>query len=221
MQNAILLAAGRGLRLRSLTDTIPKPLLVVGKHRLIEYHLFALAKAGVKRVVINCSYLKEQFEPALGNGARFGVEIVYSHEPKALETGGGIYQALPFLGPDPFLVVNADIFTDYDFALLSLMPKGTAHLVLVPNPTHNAEGDFSLDQNSFIGNNGKKITYSGIGVYTPAFFKDCHAGCFPLAPLIHTAAKEKRVTGEITRGTWVDIGTIDRFLSLKTHLKAL
>lgn len=218
MPNAILLAAGRGLRLRPLTDTIPKPLLWVGKHRLIEYHLFALAKAGVKKVVINCSHLKEQFEPVLGSGGRYGVEIIYSYEPTALETGGGIFKALPFLGPDPFLVVNADIFTDYDSTLLPLRPKGTAHLVLVPNPAHNPEGDFSLNEEGFIGNEGKKFTYSGIGVYTPAFFEDCQAGCFPLAPLIHRAAKEKQVTGEVAKCTWVDTGTVERLLLLRTYL---
>lgn len=210
MQNAMILAAGRGERLKPLTDTIPKALIPVGEHRLIEYHLIALAKAGVLRVVINCAHLSEQFKPVLGDGTQYGLEIVYSYEPKALETGGGIYQALPLLGAHPFIVVNGDIWTDFDFSLLPSQIAGTAHLVLVQNPTHHPDGDFVLQQDGFIGGVGEKLTYSGIGVYTPAFFKNCRAGHFPLAPLIHEAAQAKRVTGEKAKCTWIDVGTHER-----------
>lgn len=218
MPNAIILAAGRGQRLRPLTDITPKPLLYVGQFRLIEYHLFALAKANVKRVVINIAHLSEQFEHDLGDGTRYGIEIIYSYEQQALETGGGIFQALPLLGSDPFIVVNGDIWTDYDFKLLPEQPKYRAHLILVKNSAYQLPGDFGLDEQGFLIEHGQKYTYSGIGVYTPGFFKDCQLGHFSLTPLIRQAIPERQVTGEKYLGYWIDIGTKERLETARSYL---
>lgn len=207
----MILAAGRGERLRPLTDTTPKPLVVVGKHRLIEWHLLNLAQAGITDVVINVSWLADQIQDTLGDGNTYGVNITYSIESEqALETGGGIFQALAYFQGEPFLVVNGDIWTDFPFSQIRL-PLKLAHLILVSNPTHHPEGDFILDR-SRLSNEGKgqRTTYSGIGVYHPDFFSDCHAGRFPLAPLLIKAIQNEQVTGEYYPGSWVDVGTIER-----------
>lgn len=217
MPNAIILAAGRGQRLRPITDSTPKPLLYVGSLRLIEYHLFALARAGVQRVVINIAHLSEQFTCNLGNGTRYGIEIIYSYEKQALETGGGILQVLPLLGPEPFIVVNGDIWTDYNFKLLPKQPKYKAHLILVPHATHAFQGDFGLDEAGFLVDHGQKYTYSGMGVYTLDFFKDCQPGCFSLTPLIRKTMLKRQVTGEKYSGYWIDIGTKERLKEARSH----
>lgn len=207
--NAMILAAGRGERLRPYTDSCPKPLLEVRGRALIEYHLIALAKAGIKQVVINISWLAEMVEERLGDGSRFGLQISYSRESEALETAGGIVQALPFLD-DRFIVVNADVFTDYPFQQL-LNIESEAHLILVGNPDHNPTGDFALE-NGFIGNELKdRHTFAGIAVYQKNFFVRLKKGKQALAPLLRIAADARQVSGELFAGKWVDVGTIERW----------
>lgn len=208
---AMILAAGRGERLRPLTDVTPKPLLVVRGRPLIEWHLDALARAGVREVVINLSWLGTQIRTVLGDGSRFGLSIAYSDEgPTALETGGGIFQALPLLGAAPFLVVNGDTFTDVDFARLVLAPEALAHLVLVPNPEHHPQGDFSLRDGSVQETGAPRHTYSGVGIYRPEFFDGCVPGKFQLLPLLRRAIAAGRLHGELHAGIWTDVGTIGR-----------
>ena len=205
---AMILAAGRGERMRPLTDETPKPLLRIGGQTLIEQKVHALARAGITELVINHAHLGEQIVAALGDGNAYGVSISYSPEPAdALETGGGIHNALPLLGDDPFLVVNADIWTDYDFAGLPVQPEGLAHLVMVDNPVHNPDGDFFLSGGRLSRDGPVKLTFSGIGVYRPALFANCTPGAFPLAPLLRDAMDAGRVTGEHYTGPWFDIGT--------------
>ncbi|MCB1734619.1 MAG: nucleotidyltransferase family protein [Gammaproteobacteria bacterium] len=219
---AMILAAGRGERMRPLTDATPKPLLRVGGRRLIEYHLLALAKAGVRDVVINTAHLAEQIPAALGDGSRYGVHIDYTVEPEgALETGGGIFNALPLLGPEPFLVVNGDVWTDVPIAPLLQAPRGLAHLVMISNPPQHPNGDFALDDAGQVHADGAcKLTFSGIGVYVPAFFTGCVAGRFPLAPLLRGAMASGQVSGEHYRGAWHDIGTPERLAALDRELSA-
>lgn len=208
---AMILAAGRGERMRPLTDTMPKPLLRIGGQTLIERHIHALAQAGIRQLVINHAHLGEQIVQALGNGSAYGVEISYSPEPEAaLETGGGIFNALPLLGGEPFLVVNADIWTDYPFGELPEQPDGLAHLVLVDNPAHHPGGDFVLSTGRVLQGGGAPLTFSGIGVYRPELFDGCAAGVFPLAPLLRRAMDDGRVSGAHYRGAWFDIGTPER-----------
>ncbi|MGE0370884.1 MAG: N-acetylmuramate alpha-1-phosphate uridylyltransferase MurU [Gammaproteobacteria bacterium] len=216
---AMLLAAGRGERMRPLTDAVPKPLLEAGGHSLIEYHLYALARNGITDIVINHAYLGAQIESRLGDGARYGVRIVYSPEGACgLETGGGIFRALPLLGAAPFLVVNADIWTEYPFARLLSAPGALAHLVLVPNPGHHPAGDFTLDDGR-VGNGAEaRYTFSGIGLYRPELFDSCASGAFPLAPLLRTAAARGEVSGELYAGIWMDIGTPERLAELDRRL---
>jgi len=216
---ALILAAGRGERMRPLTETIPKPLLHVGGLCLIEYHLHALARAGIHEIVINHSWLGQQIVDYLGNGQQYGVSIRYSAEGDTpLETAGGIIQALPLLGDTPFILVNADIWTDYDFAALPQALTGMAHLVLVDNPEHHREGDFALEADSLC-NQGNKLTYSGIGVYSPQLFAGLPAGVRPLAPLLRAAIDRGEITGEWYRGQWWDIGTPERLRQLDTRLQ--
>jgi N-acetyl-alpha-D-muramate 1-phosphate uridylyltransferase len=231
---AIVLAAGLGARMRPLTDHTPKPLLRVGGMPLVEWHLRRLAAIGVQDVVINTSWLAERFPLALGDGARWGLRLRYSYEgPTPLETGGGILHALPLLGGGdaPFLAVNGDIWTDYDFARLPSAPAGDAHLVMVDNPGHNARGDFALDQAGRLHADGDaRATFAGIGVYRPRLFDgwqeaigDC-AGArltpprFPLAPLLRAAMLRGAVTGELHRGAWTDVGTPERLAALDAEL---
>jgi MurNAc alpha-1-phosphate uridylyltransferase len=205
---AMILAAGRGERMRPLTNTIPKPLLEVQGKPLIVHHLEALSRAGFNGIVINLSWLGNQIRDFLGNGSDFNLAIEYSDEPEALETAGGILQALPLLG-ERFITINADIFTDYDFARLQQLDS-MAHLVLVENPQHNPGGDFSLTD-SMLGNDASpRYTFSGIAQYRSDFFEGLAPGKQALAPLLSDAATQQQVTGELFRGSWTDIGTLER-----------
>lgn len=208
---AMILAAGRGERMRPLTDATPKPLLRIGGQTLIEHHIHALTQAGITELVINHAHLGEQIVKALGDGDAYGVSIQYSPEPDAaLETGGGVYNALPLLGDAPFVVVNADIWTDYRFDGLPQTPAGMAHLVMVDNPEHHPGGDFSLSNDQLSQQGPHMLTFSGIGVYRPALFADCTPGAFPLGPLLRAAMDREEVSGEQYTGRWFDIGTPER-----------
>lgn len=222
---AMILAAGRGERMQPLTLHTPKPLLQVGGKCLIEHHILRLRTSGINEIVINLSYLAEQIKEALGNGSRFGCKITYSYEGEpALETGGGIYHALPLLGSQPFLVVNGDVWCDFDYGrLLHLAESETmylAHLILVDNPEHHRQGDFGLD-GPWVSHaeSAKKFTFSGIGLYHPEMFSACKPGRFPLAPLLRQAMDRKQVTGEHYGGVWMDVGTPDRLQRLDEQLK--
>ena len=219
---AMLLAAGRGVRMRPLTDSTPKSLLVVGGKTLIAWHLEKLARAGFTEVVINHAHLGDMIEVALGDGARFGLSIRYSREREALETAGGIARALPLLGTAPFLVINADVYTDCDFAALAGMDlrDRLAHLVLVDNPPHHPRGDFALESGRVRETGARMLTFSGIGVYAPRLF----GGIPPeakvaLAPLLRKAMASNRVSGEYFRGRWHDIGTTERLQALDAELR--
>jgi MurNAc alpha-1-phosphate uridylyltransferase len=208
---AMILAAGRGERMRPLTDDTPKPLLRIGGQTLIEHHVHALAQAGITELVINHAYLGDRLVRALGDGNAYGVSIAWSPEPgDALETGGGIHNALPLLGDAPFLVVNADIWTDYPFNNLPHAPDGLAHLVMVNNPAHHPDGDFALSNGKLSQQGPHRLTFSGIGVYRPALFAGCTPGAFPLAPLLRAAMDKDAVSGEHYTGRWFDIGTPER-----------
>jgi len=222
---AMILAAGRGERMRPLTLARPKPLLDVGGRTLIEHHLAQLARAGIAQVVINLSWLGQQIHAALGDGSRFGIDIRYSDEgPEPLETGGGIFRALPQLGPAPFLVLNGDVWTTYPYAGLRerLASGDLAHVVLVPNPQHNEKGDFVLREGRMIeGEEGERYTFSGIGVYRPELFDGCQDGVFKLAPLLRKAARAGRVSAELFTGDWLDIGTPERLAALDRRLRGV
>jgi N-acetyl-alpha-D-muramate 1-phosphate uridylyltransferase len=216
---AMLLAAGRGERMRPLTDHTPKPLLVAGGKPLIVWHLEALARAAVREVIINLSWLGPQLRAALGDGRSFGLRIRYSEEGSPpLETGGGIFQALPLLGPAPFLVVNGDTFNDIDLRALRLSAAADAHLVLVPNPPQHPQGDFDLDGELIVDREPRPLTYSGIGIFSPALFAGCTAGRFPLLPLFQRACAAGRLHGQRHAGLWRDIGTPERLAELDREL---
>ncbi len=230
---AMILAAGRGERMRPLTDDLPKPLLCVGGKSLLEWHLGALARAGFREVVINHAYLGAKIPASLGDGARFGLQIRYSAEGEIpLETAGGIFNALPLLGSEPFLVVNGDVWTDFDFARLPpLDSQALVSLILVPNPPQHPKGDFALKPNSLgsldiIADPERlsapdcptRYTYSGIGLYQPAFFEGCKPGRFPLLPLLRRAAAMGRLRGRIYDGFWSDVGTPERLRDLDDRL---
>jgi MurNAc alpha-1-phosphate uridylyltransferase len=217
---ALVLAAGRGERMRPLTDSVPKPLLLAGGKALIEYSIAALARAGITELVINHAHLGAQIEQKLGDGSRYGVRIAYSPEPDgALDTGGGIFQALPLLGDAPFLVVNGDVWTDFPFETLSLPRDSLAHLILVDNPPHHPDGDFCLEQGRVHpGGRGPRLTFSGIGVYSPRLFAGCAHGIFPLIPLLRSAMERGEVSGERYAGLWFDIGTPERLAALNQRL---
>lgn len=216
---AMILAAGRGERMRPLTDRVPKPLLKVGGRTLIERLIGQLTAAGFRELVINHAHLGQQLEQYLGDGSRFGVRIEWSREPEgALETGGGIVQALPLLGGAPFLVVNGDIWTDFPFAGVRRDLEGLAHLVLIDNPPHHPQGDFALDHGRVRADGPVRLTFSGIGVYRPELFRDCQPGKFPLAPLLRAAMAQGMVSGEQYHGTWLDIGTPERLAELDRRL---
>jgi MurNAc alpha-1-phosphate uridylyltransferase len=216
---AMILAAGRGERMRPLTDKVPKPLLPAGGKPLILHLIAGLAAAGVRELVINHAHLGEQIEERLGDGSPWGVAIRYSPEGRALETGGGIFRALPLLGPDPFLVVNGDIWTDLDFARLHLAEGRLAHLVLVDNPAHHPHGDFTLRGVDVLTEGEPRYTFAGVGIYHPDLFQGCTPGAFPLAPLLRSAMAEGRVSGEHFAGRWLDIGTPARLQALDQMLK--
>jgi MurNAc alpha-1-phosphate uridylyltransferase len=215
----MILAAGRGKRMRPLTDSVPKPLVDVGGRALILYLIDALKAGGLQDLVINYAHLGEQLRQQLGDGAGLGVHIRYSPETEgALETGGGIHQALPLLGVEPFAVVNGDIWTDYPFTHLPRRLTGLAHLVLVDNPTHHERGDFALDGARVNADGTPKLTFSGIGVYSPELFRGCKPGKFPLLPLLTDAMRRHLVSGEHYRGEWVDVGTEARRQALQARL---
>lgn len=237
----MILAAGRGERMRPLTLTTPKPLLRVGGRFLIDWHLAALARAGIGEVVVNVSHLRERFAPALGDGSRHGLSIRYSDEgPEPLETGGGMLHARPLLGEAPFVLVNGDVWCDLDFASLPPAPAGLAHLVLVPNPPQHPAGDFWLASDGRVLHapagdppipGAERLTYAGIGVYRPALLDDWREVIgetpgaaavpprFPLAPLLRAAMARGRVTGQRHDGAWRDIGTPERLAELDASLR--
>ena len=217
---AMILAAGKGERMRPLTLATPKPLVPVAGVPLIVYHLRALAAAGFTEVVINHAWLGQQIEDYLGDGSRYGLRINYSAEGEPLETGGGIFRALPLLGNEPFLVVNGDIWTDYEFASLPRALSGLAHLVLVDNPEHNADGDFLLNGSSVESMQGRqpRLTYSGIAVLHPQLFSGQVDGAFKLAPLLRQAIEHGQVSGEHFSGHWIDVGTHERLAAVERLL---
>lgn len=219
---AMLLAAGRGERLRPLTDHTPKPLLEVGGRPLIEWQIARLASAGIREFVINLAHLGDRIVARLGDGHRLGVRIAYSVEPPgALETGGGIRHALPLLGDAPFVVANADVWIEFDFARLPSLGADLAHLVLVPNPSHNARGDFALDGARLRNDGEPRHTFSGVALYSPALFAAQAADRFPLAPLLRLAAAEDRVGGQLHVGIWIDVGTPERLAEAQLRVASL
>ena len=230
---ALILAAGLGERMRPLTDHVPKPLLTAGGKPLIEWHLEKLAAIGVRDVVINTSWLSAQFPETLGDGRRWDLRLHFVHEgPTPLETGGGIHNALPLLGDAPFLAVNGDIWTDYDFTELPRVIEGKAHLVLVDNPPQHPRGDFGLDGARVTDTDMARLTFTGIGVYRPAILdgwraivgaapgSDATPPRFKLAPLLRAAMRQHAVTGVHYRGAWTDVGTPERLQQLDQALRA-
>ncbi len=220
---ALILAAGRGERMRPLTSDMPKPLLSAGGKPLIDYHIEALARAGITELVVNLSWQGAKLRDYLGDGSRYGVSLRFSEEgPEPLETGGGIHYALPLLGPGPFWVVNGDISCDFPFAVRGL-PGGTlAHLVLVPNPAHHPGGDFVLRDGRIVSpdaGNTAKLTFAGISIIAPALFNGAQPGRFPLAPLLRAAAARDQLSGECYDDRWTDVGTPERLRQLDTELK--
>jgi MurNAc alpha-1-phosphate uridylyltransferase len=222
---AMILAAGRGERMRPLTDLTPKPLLPAAGKPLIAWLIEKLARSGIADIVINVSHLGAMIEAAVGDGARYGAHIAYSHEREALETAGGIALALPLLGEQPFLVVNGDVFSDFEFAHLDAMAArlsagGTlAHLILVDNPPHHPGGDFCLNEGIIAAEGGERLTFSGIGLYHPALFAPVTPGSkHQLAALLRGPMAAGRVSGEHYRGLWVDVGTPARLAGLERML---
>lgn len=218
---AMILAAGRGERLRPLTDSVPKAMVRAGGKPLIAWHLERLAAAGCREAVVNVSHLADQVVEGIGDGGRYGLRIAYSREREPLETAGGIAQARALLGDAPFLLVNADVYCEIDFARLLALPLGErlAHLVLVPNPQHRADGDFSLAQGLVGNGGGARYTYAGIAVMSPELVSPVTAGDkAPLAPLLRSAAERQRISGELHRGIWQDVGTRERLAELEAHL---
>lgn len=219
---AMILAAGRGERLRPLTLHTPKPLIKACGVPLIEYQIRALKTAGFNDFVINHAWLGRQIEDYLQDGSRLGVSIVYSPEGEPLETGGGIFKALPLLGKEPFLVANGDIWTDYDYRPLQLTAGDLAHLILVDNPLHHPEGDFFLSNGRVVeaGEACDRFTYSGIAILHPDLFRTCEAGAFKLAPVLRAAIAEGRVSGTLHTGRWVDVGTHERLAEVEQLIEA-
>ena len=231
-RKALVLAAGRGERMRPLTDTTPKPLLPVGGKPLIAWHIEKLAALGVGEIVVNIAHLADRFPAVLGDGSRYGVRLTWSHEgAEPLETGGALLQARPLLGEAPFLLVNGDVWTDFDFATLPAAPEGLAHLVLVQRPPEKARGDFHLDPQGRVHATGEPLlTYAGIGIYRMALLDrwrevignasgaDADPPRFPLAPLLRAAMHSGQVTGRYHRGRWTDVGTPERLAALDATL---
>jgi N-acetyl-alpha-D-muramate 1-phosphate uridylyltransferase len=227
--NALIFAAGKGERMRPLTEHTPKPLLRAGGKRLIEWHIEKLAACGCQTIVINTSWLAECFEPALGDGSQWGVHLQYSYEGiEALETGGGMALALQYLGDAPFIAVNGDVFCDADFSRLPKNPDGLAHLLMVNNPAHNPNGDFALATDGSLHSEGiERLTFSGIGVYRPELLRNCqHEWAslneqnprFKLAPILRRAMHANHITGEHFIGQWTDVGTPERLVELDALL---
>lgn len=217
----MILAAGRGERMRPLTDTTPKPLLQAGGKPIIQHTIEQLVSAGFNDIVINVAHLGQQIIDSLGAGEQWGASIAYSDEGKeGLETAGGIMNALPILGRDPFLVVNGDIACEYDFSQLHNKSFDLAHLVLIPNPEHHEEGDFHLTAHGELMVEGNsKLTYSGIGLFHPDLFNGTLPGKHKLAPILRKAMSEGRVTGEQFNDFWLDIGTPERLVELDDYLQ--
>jgi N-acetyl-alpha-D-muramate 1-phosphate uridylyltransferase len=210
MKTAMILAAGRGERLKPLTNFIPKAMCLVHGIPLIEHHVANLARAGFTRLVINHAYLGGQIRRHLGNGKRWGIEVVYAPEPPGgLETGGGIFNALPLLGIEPFLTVNADIFTDFEFETLKLPIDSLAHLILGTNPAHNPRGDFGLKSNQQLTNEAQ-YTFLGIACYHPEIFRAHEPGRYSVTPMLRNLLEQQRASGELFQGKWIDIGTAKR-----------
>jgi len=219
---AVILAAGKGERMRPLTLTKPKPLLEVCGITLIEHHIINLKKAGFTRIIINVSWLAQQIIKKLGDGSQYGVKIRYSAEgQEPLETGGGLFHALPLIGTEPFLVVNADIKTDFDFSTLKKSISSLAHLVLVNNPKHNINGDFSINKDSTLKylDPEERHTYSGIGIYHPKLFEGCAYGKYSVVPLLKSAMNDNKVTGQLYNGNWNDIGNLERLIAINRNCK--
>lgn len=217
----MLLAAGRGERLRPLTDTLPKALVEVNGESLLERHLRQLSVAGVSNVVINTGWLGERIVERIGSGRRYGLQVAYSPEyERLLETGGGVYRALPLLGADPFWVVNADIVCDRPFAVPVLPDDVDAHVILVPNPDYRVNGDFTREAARVRNGSDRPYTFSGIACYRPRFFAGCTPGRFGLAPMLQQAADTGRLSGEVYEGLWADVGTPERLATLNKRLQA-
>lgn len=211
----MILAAGRGERLRPITEEIPKALVEVQGRTLLERHLDNLKAAGIETVVINLGWLGERIAKLVGSGQSYGLNVAYSPEGNdILETGGGIHRALPLLGKDPFLVVNADIFTDMPLPPAELGKYEAGHLVLVPTPAHKERGDFELDGGRVVDSDNPALTFSGVAVYRPEFFASCEAGRFPLAPMLKAAARAGQLGGSLYEGLWEDVGTPERLAEL-------
>ena len=216
---AMILAAGRGERLRPLTDTCPKPLIEVGGKPLIVWHIENLRRAGIEELVINTAWLDHVIHDALGDGSDLGVRIVYSDEGEALETAGGILKALPLLGDEPFLLISGDIWCDLDLsALASMTLDKEAHLVLVENPAHHPEGDFAIEEGYLKRLGQPTYTYSGIGVFAPSLLDGVTPGKHRLAPILRDKADAGEVTAEVFRGRWTDVGTVERLQVLQDSL---
>ncbi|HUN24859.1 MAG TPA: nucleotidyltransferase family protein [Steroidobacteraceae bacterium] len=217
----MVLAAGRGERMRPLSDTVPKPLLQVGGRPLIAYHLEALARAGVSEAIVNLSWLGQRIREALGDGG-YGLRIRYSEEgPVPLETGGGIVKALPLLGADPFIVLSADIWTDFDFGDLELSTDADAELVFVPNPPYHPHGDFALEGGRVLERASGRLTYANIGLFRAELFSGFSAGRFPLVRALERGIRTGRVRGRIHLGEWANVGTAEQLAALAERLRAL
>jgi MurNAc alpha-1-phosphate uridylyltransferase len=221
IERALIFSAGRGERMRPLTDATPKPLLDVRGKPLIVWHLENLARAGVREVVINTSHLAAQFPAKLGDGATWNLRIRYSFEGvEPLDSGGGMFRALPFLGHDPFLAVNGDVFTDADFSTLPQNPLGLAHLLVVDNPVHHPGGDFVLRDGQLFDEPSPRLTFAGIGVYRPTLLDGQSDGKFSIVPILRAAMRRGEITGEHYRGVWNDVGTPERLAQLNSVLRA-
>ena len=214
----MILAAGEGRRLRPLTQEVPKPLLQVNGKHLIERHIERLVAAGLSSLVINLFHLGDEIELAIGDGRKLGADISYSRETQLLNTGGGIARAMGMLGQDDFIVVNGDIYTDFDFnGLDSLAPGVLGHLIMVDNPEHHPEGDFAIDDEGLLKEEGICLTYAGISVLSPLLFSSCDTGSFPLRDLLVPAMTSGKLSGEHYQGYWTDVGTLVRYEELKAR----
>jgi MurNAc alpha-1-phosphate uridylyltransferase len=218
IRTAMILAAGRGERMRPLTDNCPKPLLKVAGKTLINWHIDKLVAAGITRIVINTAYLGEMIEAHLGNGEQWGIDIVYSHETSALETAGGIIKALPIIASEQFLVINGDVWNDWNYQAIcqTSQTECAAHLYLVANPSHNLQGDFSLEHGKVVDK--PEFTFSGVAIYHQGFFLGLPSGKQALAPLLRAAMAKQQVSGQLQAGQWVDVGTPQRLQSLEQQL---
>lgn len=218
---AMILAAGRGERLRPLTDEMPKSLVEVGGRSLLERHLDHVRAAGIETVVINLGWLGDRIVERVGSGRRYGLEVVYSQEgTDILETGGGILKALPTLGEQPFLVINADVFTDMPVPDIALADEHLGHLVMVPSPVYRTGGDFDIADGLIRNTSKQSLTFSGVAIYRPGFFAGCKPGRFPLAPMLRDAADRGQLSGSLYEGRWADVGTPERLARLREELSA-